>query len=182
MSTDYTSLEEGQKKTATFERTQTTILHHMLQRSFDYSGQKAESVHVYFQIGDGHAAAEFLYGVVGHVLAVDELHRVQVEPPLDLSEERLRWLQDGIAQELLAFINHSLTHNKPLPNEVWVSAHVPTDKTHTSFGYNYSRELPNSKDAVLKWKNELADPNYKNLRDLSIIDLNAGLSRLSLDY
>lgn len=171
MATDYTSLEEGQRKATTFESSQTTILNHMLQRTYDYAERRVDAIHVYFQISEGRAAAEFLFEVDGKVLEVDTLEQAELDPPLAPDLDRRQWLMNGMAQELLAFINHSLTHNRPLPTEVWNSVDLKKDKSHTSFAYNFNRKVIESKEAILKWKGELEDPSYEIVRELSVVNL-----------
>lgn len=171
MTTDFTSLEEGQKKATTFESSQTTILNHMLQRTYDYADRRADAVHVYFQISEGRAAAEFLFEVDGKILEVHTLDQAELDPPLAPDLERRQWLMNGMAQELLEFINHSLNHNRPLPTEVWNSVDLKRDKANTSIAYNFNRKVTDSKEAILKWKSELEDPNYAIIRELSVVDL-----------
>jgi hypothetical protein len=171
---DYTSLEEGSNKSiSSFESVQTKNLYHMLQRAFDYAAQKPQKVHVYFQIADGRAAADYLFEVDGQVLDVQDLDQTDVVLAFELKgEERLQWLHSGMAEELLTFINHCITNNRPIPNEVWTSVNLAKDAVSTTTAYNFARSVPNVKDALSKWKSDLQDPSYLPMREIAILDSN----------
>lgn len=169
MPTDYTSLEEGaQKAASTFESTQSEILQSMLQTTFSYAGYVPDKVHVYFQITEGRAAAEFLFEIAGKVLEVGELDQTDVELDFVERPERQQQLTNNIAQELLRFINHYVTHDRPFPTEVWTSVGAQDSSITSSTGYSYLRAVPESKEAMRNWKKDLEDPSYLAVRKLAI--------------
>lgn len=170
MSTDYTSLEEGaQKKVSSFEGIQAEILRAMLQEAYDYANHLPEKIHIYLQVTNGRAAADFLFEMGGKVLEAHLMDQSEVELDFDLTPERQQMLMNKMGEHLLRFINHCSTHKKPFPAEVWTSADIATAKVTTSLGYNYNRSVEDAKPATLKWKQDLEDPSYMAMRDIAII-------------
>lgn len=178
MSLDYTSLEEGAKKKVTsFEGTQSDLLHRMVQEAYDFANHKPEKIHIYLQIGNGVAAAGFLFEIAGKVLEVEQMTDPELELGYDLQPKHQQQLMNAMSQHLLKFISHTVTSNRPLPAEVWTTAVTkPADMT-TSVGYNLGRrELSVVQDVVAAWKKDLEDPNSTIMRSLSIVSLSAELT------
>lgn len=176
MSTDYTSLEEGAKKVSSFEGIQAEILHDMLQEAYDYANHLPQKIHVYIQIANGRAGADFLFEIGGKVLEVHTLNQSDVELDFELTPERKQMLMNNMGPHLLRFVSHCSSHKKPFPAEVWVSADIAGGGITTLLGYNYNRPVEETKTAALKWKKDLEDPSHLAMQKLSSVEkVRAGL-------
>lgn len=171
MSTDYTSLEEGKRKVTTFESTQTPILQSMLQEAYSFAGHIPQKVHIYFQIGDGKASAGFLFETSDKILEIDTISEATEGLDYTPNEGHVQMLMNRVGQQIVQFISHSVNSNRPLPSEVWTTAVIATTEINTSYGYNYNRTLPETQDAIQKWKRDLEDPSYAVFRNVALLEL-----------
>lgn len=171
MSTDYTSLEEGQRRVTSFESTQTSILQSMLQEAYNFASAVPDKVHIYFQIGDGKASAGFLFEASGRILEIDTIGEATAAIDYIPDAGHVQMLMDRTAQTIVQFISHCVSSQRPIPSEVWTTAIPAETAIHTTSGYNFSRSLPTTQDAIAKWKKDLEDSSYAVFRNVALLEL-----------
>lgn len=172
MSTDYTSLDGvAVKAISTFESTQTSILQSMLQEAYTFAGHVPDKVHIYFQVGDGKASAGFLFEASGRILELHTIGEITEPNGYVPDDGHVQMLMNNVGQQVVQFISHCVNSNRPIPSEVWTTAVIANTEIFTSLGYNFNRSLPETQEAVQKWKSYLEDPSYAVFRNVALLEL-----------
>lgn len=171
MDIDYTALEQGQRKKITFETTLTSFYQRMLQEAYNFAGALPDRVHVYLQIQDGRAGAGFLFESAGKVFELDTISELTSTIDYIPDEGHVQQLMNRTGEILLEYINHFISHARPIPSEAWTTADIATNGINTFNGYNFGRPVVETQEALQAWKKDLEDPSYAVFRNLALLEL-----------
>lgn len=136
----------------------------VLRTVYEQVGERADRLHVYFQLAGNSGSIGVVYEIDGRILEFHELSTLT--PPLkdvDTTRNGLADLAGRLGMGLEEMIQQFRSSGNMSPSDVWMSIDLPTEKIIVEFGYQDRESVSDASTsaAVNAWKKKLSDKSSR---------------------